>query len=836
MRTRATIQRRHLARLIPGTLLAAALAHAGLEPADAAEICVANDAQLATALAQAEDTPIDIEIVRGSYDLAYTEWHTVDRGYAVSGTRLLGGYAAGCASRDINPGNTIINDSRTNAENGATLTGSLTIEGLTWNSPNGLLINADTDDYAADFPPNANIVLRRDTFIGASGGGVKITWGQDEDTAGTVRLVDTVIAANTGTTCSLWVEVTRGSPSVQLVNNTFVDNTGTLDGRGSGVCVTNNYVNDDGAGSLFATNNIFYGNDSNNLHSDAFALLVDNVIGAHDTPFAIEVGTLSGNPHLDSDYRPIESPPSPVINSGSSTAPGGLPHTDLPGRDRVVGTAPDRGAYESSINDAFLQSVTNTSDSGAGSLRSALTGALAHGSGLITFDLGTGCGPHVITLNSPLPALTKTMIINGYSQTGSSANDLDTGDDANVCVILEAGNSNVTTGLQVPGSAADAISVFIEGVAFSGFSDAAIDLQAGSGHFVGGSHFGGSVGGHALQPNGIDIRLGVASHDSSIGSDDIADRNIIGDAIGSGILLQGGGTPPLVLGTYNNAILDNLIGVGWNAAGFAYTNRGNGTRGVHILGHDNTITGNVIGDNAQAGILVSNFGGANNLIESNYIGVGNDGSPLGNGNAGIHFTGDIGDAPAGNVVRYNTIANNDDQGVWVEIGQQNKIRRNTIVFNGALGIDLAAQGVNPNDDDGGVQQVDYANRGLNFPVLTSAAGGYPSGYVRGSLTTTGGDYTLDFYTTRTCDASGNGQGDIWIHSGSVTVTVPQGTDEGTADFSVRVKVDQTRLLIFPPLADGAAITATATDSLGNTSEFSACVPYANDTIFEDGFD
>ena len=32
------------------------------------------------------------------------------------------------------------------------------------------------------------------------------------------------------------------------------------------------------------------------------------------------------------------------------------------------------------------------------------------------------------------------------------------------------------------------------------------------------------------------------------------------------------------------------------------------------------------------------------------------------------------------------------------------------------------------------------------------------------------------------------------------------------------------------------ITATATDSSGNTSEFSACVNYVNDTIFSDGFE
>jgi len=42
----------------------------------------------------------------------------------------------------------------------------------------------------------------------------------------------------------------------------------------------------------------------------------------------------------------------------------------------------------------------------------------------------------------------------------------------------------------------------------------------------------------------------------------------------------------------------------------------------------------------------------------------------------------------------------------------------------------------------------------------------------------------------------------------------------------------------PPLtfADGNQITATATDSLGNTSEFSPCASYSNDGIFFNGFE
>jgi len=69
------------------------------------------------------------------------------------------------------------------------------------------------------------------------------------------------------------------------------------------------------------------------------------------------------------------------------------------------------------------------------------------------------------------------------------------------------------------------------------------------------------------------------------------DRNIIGDATGSGIVVQGGALPPLLIGAHDNQIVNNYIGVGWSVNADDYTNRGNGARGIHLLGHDNTISG-----------------------------------------------------------------------------------------------------------------------------------------------------------------------------------------------------------------------------------------------------
>jgi hypothetical protein len=65
--------------------------------------------------------------------------------------------------------------------------------------------------------------------------------------------------------------------------------------------------------------------------------------------------------------------------------------------------------------------VTNTADSGAGSLRQAITTTNASGAGphSITFNI-PGPGPHVISLVTALPSITKPVTIDGTTQSGAS--------------------------------------------------------------------------------------------------------------------------------------------------------------------------------------------------------------------------------------------------------------------------------------------------------------------------------------------------------------------------------------------------------------------------------
>ena len=76
---------------------------------------------------------------------------------------------------------------------------------------------------------------------------------------------------------------------------------------------------------------------------------------------------------------------------------------------------------------ALTYSVTNTSDSGAGSLRQAMLDANAHvGADIIDFNVsGAGCdGSGICTIvpATGLPGLSDAVTIDGYTQPGASPN------------------------------------------------------------------------------------------------------------------------------------------------------------------------------------------------------------------------------------------------------------------------------------------------------------------------------------------------------------------------------------------------------------------------------
>jgi parallel beta-helix repeat protein len=794
-----------------------------MRPAHAVqEVCVQNQQQLLTALNTVRTTPQLLKLHQGTYHIDDSAIFAFNGNYYMTpGTSIHGGYTDNCASRVVDGTNTVLASAAPHAGI-LYLVGNLTLDALSIQFNHGLYVIANDDDHAV--APGTMLVLNR-VRISASGhegvyGPFTVDWAMDEDHFGEVDVVDSLIVGNNSdpTVCAMTFLIYEGQPTINVQNTTVFGNSG-----GGGLCMYNQEIGGgDGRGSLISHDNIFYSNPTVDLSSDTPNLdLIDNTIGFADipTPNVPEQGRQSANPNLDANYRPIESPAASVINTGEYDN-GTLPVTDFLGHTRVVGSRVDRGAFESSINDAVGQNVTNTNDSGPGSLRTAIASLNAGSGGIIGFDIGSACGPHVIHLLSPLPTITQSMAIIGASQPGSSDNDLDVGDDAVQCIVLD-GSAGVADGLMVADGAGSGVQAVVTGLAFSGFSHAAVSFYGGKDHALGGSRIGGSVGGVSLAPSGSGIIVGPGISGVTIGGADPAQRNLILQASADGISLNG--PSDTRQGSHDNHVENNYIGVGWTVDNGAYTSRGNTLKGVRIGGDHNTVKDNLIGDNGNDGIDILGADAADNVITGNALGIDDDGADLGNIGNGVRVENGAHD----NAIRANHIGNNAGTGVRIVDGRRNTIRKNRIAANAGLGIDLAVAGEDANDGDVATEPDGYANRGLDHPVLLLAVGDNHGGDVSGHFLSTPGNYSIDVYSSPNCHGGGYGDGVRWL--GSHAVTIPTPAVARTFDVA---------FTLTPPaiIANGAAITATATDDAGNTSEFSACSAYIDDRIFRNGFD
>lgn len=159
-----------------------------------------------------------------------------------------------------------------------------------------------------------------------------------------------------------------------------------------------------------------------------------------------------------------------------------------------------------------------------------------------------------------------------------------------------------------------------------------------------------------------------------------------------------------------------------------------------------------------------------------------------------------------NLVEENSISNNGANGIQVMDGSGNSLNQNIIFGNGGLGIDLDGDGLTSNDlIDGDVG----ANGRQNFPNLIRAVPSAGDLAIEGVLNSeANSSYTIDFFASDSCNASGFGSGQTWLGSAIVA------TDEnGNASFNTAVSTTLT----------DATITALATDASSSTSEFSRCI-------------
>ena len=287
--------------------------------------------------------------------------------------------------------------------------------------------------------------------------------------------------------------------------------------------------------------------------------------------------------------------------------------------------------------------------------------------------------------------------------------------------------------------------------------------------------------------------------------------------IGKGNVISGNGREGLSIKSGDEEeIYGNKIGVTSDGTRLL----GNGDGGIDLastgsrIGHrSDDGSGNLIGG-GSSGLYIHGLG---NVIEGNAIGTSFNGAlSLGSLADGVELFGDStvfgGPGGMGNIVAHNGIG-----GVTVYDGHQLSIRGNAIFDNGSgLGIDLILSSGNPVEPNDSLDADDGPNGLQNYPVITATSKVGNQVRLQGRLPSQPlAAYALDFYASTGCNTWGYGEGEFWL--GSVPVTT---NASGLATFDVSY-----------PLSGmpGYVFTATATDSLGNTSEFSPCASIVEPT-------
>jgi uncharacterized repeat protein (TIGR01451 family) len=479
--------------------------------------------------------------------------------------------------------------------------------------------------------------------------------------------------------------------------------------------------------------------------------------------------------------------------------------------------------------------VTTTADSGAGSLRQAITDVNATGTGnTIAFAI-PGSGPFVIAPASALPSIQRdSTTIDGCTQPGA-----DCGARPLKLQVrlhgqgLGVGADGVTIrGLSITGAAMGvANNRFARAGLFWLSQNLTIEKNylgvAPDGSAVGNTQaFGLQPGNRSLSEDGLrildNVIAGNANTAINLGATGfqtphpIQGLRITGNIIG----LDPTGTQPRPNGG------DGIV-VAWSAGAQIVGNTVAGSPGAGIRARGRTqavpgsdpavdpgltIQGNVVEDNAGRGIVFEPNPPPLNADPNSGPAQLFGNTVRANGVAGIlvtQATGTIrpniqigGTAPG----QPNTITGNDGPGVAVGASTSDtsvsvSVRGNSIYANTGPKIDLANDGATANGPGGAART--GPNALVNFPLITSIAHGSViiGGSYAGAANAT---YTLDFYKSQTADGA-----QTWIGSANVTTDA-----DGNATF---------RAELVPDVPEGWFIAATATDAQGSTSEFDTAV-------------
>jgi len=311
----------------------------------AEDFCINSASDLVGALNEAAGNGEDdvIRVVRGTY-LTPGEPFTYFGIQEDFGLELLGGYAEQCASRILDPTNTILDGQNSNqvidiTPANATF-GDLLFQGFTVQNGNAPSFETGGLSIAGVAGFFGSVTVEFNIFVGnlSSSGSGGLSGGSDN---GLTRIDNNLIVDNHSVGGWGGGQINCNGSEFFITNNTFADNSGPVDG---GLRIS-------GSVPTWITNNIFWDNAGWDLNLGSMTPIlmhndIDDLLG---TPDPGSVNNLSIDPEFvgGGDYHLKVS--SSTVNVGWNFPAGGLPIQDLEGGPRIQGSVVDMGAYESPV-------------------------------------------------------------------------------------------------------------------------------------------------------------------------------------------------------------------------------------------------------------------------------------------------------------------------------------------------------------------------------------------------------------------------------------------------------------------------------------------------------
>lgn len=575
-----------------------------------------------------------------------------------------------------------------------------------------------------------------------------------------------------------------GSSVLNLIVNNFSNGFG-IAMNGSGNTVTNCYVGTDATGAIAMPNGTGI-----RIDSASTCMISGNIISGN-VAYGIEVGsTGAGGISITKNFIGTDRTGTLAVANGTGVNVYG-PNITIGGSTPEVGNL-----ISGNTTNGINASVTSGLVIQGNRVGTDITGAKALPNGATGMVLDNVTGAKVGGTTAAMRNLVSGNLNGGIAILNSGAGTSIQGNYIGVDGAGAAALGNGGAGLAFNNVSGSTIGGTVAGAGnvISGNGGDGVQLATAMGNLVQGNYIGTDAAGTAKLGNTGNGIFMLTAKSNSIG----------GLVAAAGNVIAANGLDGIFIGFNNpfgsNTISANNIGTGKTGTELF----GNGMNGIEIFGSStNLITGgNLVVNSGKSGVVLRG-GTTDNVVRTNSIGLNKEHGVFILEGASKNTIGGAATTDKNIITGNGTDLKN--HGVEIQSGTGNKVRFNSIYGNKGRGIDLNDDWVTINDAKGeNPADATKANKLQDYPTLVARPNAAEDFGVHYWLLESTADsfFDIDFYESPGLDPTEYGEGKTHIFSKNVK-TNANGVATISLDHSPYSKV-----------------TATATDALGNTSEFS----------------